>query len=308
MRYLVFDAGNILYRTFYAHKTEDDITVAGLASNTALLTINKYFKQFEPCKVIMAFDRHSWRKDYTASDECVSKKGYKANRRQNMTKKEEEKYELFLQHVEDFEHMMAEYTSVIVMADDGLEADDVIAGVCQTISVKEPNTEVIIISADKDLMQLLRHKNTRLIDPATGKDRTLEDYDDDADLFMFEKCIRGDAGDNVQSAYPRIRTTRIRKAYTDSYEKTNIMKHKWTRPNANGGDEFLVEDLYKENILLMDLEEQPDDIQLKMVKTVLYGLENPGRFDYFNFLKYLGKYELKNIAKNVESFVPMLNS
>ena len=91
MRYLLFDAGNILYRTFYAHKGEDDITVAGLAANTALLTLNKYFKLYKPDKVVMAFNRHSWRKDYTAEGNCISVKPYKGNRRLNMTKKEEEK-------------------------------------------------------------------------------------------------------------------------------------------------------------------------------------------------------------------------
>ncbi len=139
MKYLIFDAGNILYRTFYAHKSEDDITLAGLAAHTALLTLNKYYKQHKPCKVIMGFDRHSWRKDYTATDECVSGKPYKGNRRQNMTQKEREKFELYLRHVEEFEGMIEEHTSVITMAADGLEADDVIAGAIQTLSVIEPD-------------------------------------------------------------------------------------------------------------------------------------------------------------------------
>ena len=309
MKYLLFDAGNILYRTFYAHKTEDDITVAGLAANTALLTINKYFKMHKPCKVVMAFDRSSWRKKYTASDECISGKPYKGNRRQNMTAKEQERYELFLQHVEDFESMIREHTSIMAMADDGLEADDIIAGMCQTISIKEPNSEVIIISADKDLMQLLRHSNVRLLDPGSGDYRTLDDWDNDADLFMFEKCIRGDSGDNVQSAFPRVRRTRIVKAYTDQYEKTNLMEHEWTLPTSDGeGKKFKVKDLYKENILLMDLEAQPKAIKLKMIQAVLAGLNEPGRFDYFNFLRFLGRYELKRISENLDNFVPLLSS
>ncbi len=125
---------------------------------------------------------------------------------------------------------------------------------------------------------------------------------------MFEKCIRGDAGDNVQSAYPRVRRTRILKAYEDEYEKTNIMEHEWTLPSDDGEKKFTVKDLYKENILLMDLEAQPEDIQRLMVETVLHGLQNPGKFSYFNFLHWLGQYGLERVAENLESYVPMLSS
>ncbi len=309
MKYLLFDAGNILYRTFYVHKNEDDMTIAGLAANTALLTINKYYKENKPCKVVMAFDRHSWRKDYTNSDECVSVKKYKGNRRLNMTAKEEARYKLFLEHVAEFEDMVRECTSIAVIADDGLEADDGIAGMCQTLSVTEPNSEIIIVSQDKDLIQLLRYPNVRLVDPATGHDRSLNDWNNDADYFMFEKCIRGDAGDNVQSAYPRIRKTRIQKAYDDAYERTNVMEHTWEMPIGDGETkEVIVKDLYKENILLMDLTAQPDDIQKRMVTSVLNGLRNPGKFEYFQFLQFLGKYEMERVADNVENFVPMLSS
>lgn len=314
MKYLVFDAGNILYRTFYAHRGEDDHTLAGLASHIALLTLNKYYKQHKPCKVIMGFDRHSWRKDYTASDDCVSKKPYKGNRRQNMTESEQEKFERYLQHIAEFEEMIRDYTSIIALANDGLEADDIIAGVINTLSVTEPNAKIVVVSQDKDLIQLLRHNNVRLIDPSTGHDRTLKDWDNDADLFMFEKCLRGDPGDYVQSAYPRIRKTRIVKAYSDEFEKANVMAHEWPKPDSKTDSDgnplefFKVQDLFKENILLMDLDEQPDHIQKLMVMTVLDGLANPGRFDYFNFLKYLGIYDLERVAENVETFVPMLSS
>ena len=66
---LVFDISNMLYRTFFANKQEDDETGSGLACNIALITLNKYFRIFKPHKVIMAFDRTSWRKAYTADTE-----------------------------------------------------------------------------------------------------------------------------------------------------------------------------------------------------------------------------------------------
>lgn len=305
MKYLLFDASNILYRTFYAHVGEDDTVIAGLAAQAAIITLNKYFKIYSPDKVIMCFDRRSWRKDYTASEQCISGKPYKGHRRKDQTEKQRIKYENFLNHLSEFEDMVKNYTSIIVLAKDGLESDDLIAGVIQVVAVQEPESEFVIISADKDFIQLLKHANVRLIDPATGNDRTLEEWNNDAHYFMFEKCIRGDATDNVQSAYPRIRKTRIKKAYEDDYEKTNIMMTKWSNQEEK---EFLVKDLFEENKILMDLEAQPDNIQLEIIKTVMHGMKNPGEFSYFKFLGYLGKYKMKRLAEHVEIYVPLLSS
>lgn len=304
MKYLVLDVTNILYRTFFAHKTEDDITVAGLAAHTALVTINKYYRSFKPHQILMCFDRSSWRKEYTKSDECLSGKLYKGNRRQKMTPKEKEKYELFLNHLADFEEMIRDHTAIVTLAGEGLEADDLVAGSIQTLSVTDPEAEFIIVSGDKDMIQLLKHENTKLIDPATGKERSLKEWNGDADLFMFEKCLRGDLGDNVQAAYPRVRKTRILKAFEDEYERANLMMERWTSPD---GREFVVKELFAENMLLMDLESQPEDIQERIVKTVIDGVNNPGTFSYFHFMKFLGKYELKKVAEQAEQFVPMFS-
>lgn len=304
MKYLVLDITNILYRTFFAHKSEGDITLAGLASHTALVTINKYYKVFKPHKIIMCFDRTSWRKEYTLSDVCISGKKYKGNRRQKMTPKEKEKYELFIGHLNEFEDMIRDHTTIVTLAGKGLEADDLVAGTIQTLGATDHSAEFIVVSGDKDMIQLLKYDGVTLIDPATGKERTLDDWGGDADLFMFEKCLRGDAGDNVQSAYPRVRKTRIMKAYNDDYERANLMMETWTDPS---GQQFLVKELFAENQLLMDLECQPEHIQKDIVVTVLEGMKNPGDFSYFHFMKFLGKYELKKVAEQAEQFVPMFS-
>ena len=303
MKYIAFDITNILYRTFYAHKSDDVTTIAGLAHHTAFTTLNKYFREFKPHKLIMCFDRHSWRKDYTASDDAITPKQYKGNRRQKMSPKDQEKYKMFLEHIREFEGIVRDHTTIITLAGDGLEADDLMASVCQVLTLDDDN-EVILVSADKDMIQLLGYPNVRLIDPASCKDRTLDDWDGDANLFMFEKCIRGDSGDNVQSALPRVKKTRIMKAWVDDYERANLMNETWTDPNDN---EYIVKQLFKENELLMDLSAQPEHIQAAMVRIVLKGLADPGAFSYFHFMKFLGKYEMKKLAQNADNFVNLLS-
>jgi len=306
MRYLIFDVSNLLHKTFYAHNTEDDITLAGLASHSALTTINKYYNKFKADKIIMAFDRPSWRIDYTKSPDCISGLLYKGERRKDQTPKQKERYMLFKQHIKDFEHLIRENTSIIALAREELEADDLIAGAVQLLTLEEEN-EAIIVSADKDFMQLLRYDNVYLVDPATGNERTLDEYNNNADLFMFEKCFRGEGanGDNVQSAYPRLRKNKIVEAFTDDFAKTNLMNHTWVHPKSK--KEFRVGDLFEENRLLMDLERQPDDIQIKIIKTIQNELDNPGSFSYFEFIKFCGKFDLKKVSDGSDLYIKMLS-
>jgi len=317
MRYLIFDISNILYRTFYANKGDDDITLAGLAQHAALTTLNKYFKEFKPNKVVMTFDRPNWRKDYTKTDKCLSKRIYKGNRRQKMTPAEKAKYEVFCEHLDEFENMMKVHTSVVCLAAPLLEADDLMAGFVQVYDALDDEAEFIVVTADCDMKQLLEYPSVRLIDPATGKDRDLSDYENDVGLFMFEKCLRGDRGDNVMSAYPRVRRTRILKAYHDDFELNNLLNETWKHPDTEEhpineerpeGTVFRVKDVFKENMLLMDLNSQPEHIRKLIVKTIVKEMEDPGRYSHFHFLAFLGKYKMEKVARQLEIFIPLLSS
>lgn len=301
MRYLVFDISNMLYRTFYAQTNEDDETLAGLATHSALVTLNKYYKQFKPDRVIMAFDRSSWRKLYTASEVCISKRPYKGNRRKDMSPSQQAKYQRFLGHLAEFETLIEKYTTIVTLAGDKLEADDLIAGFVQS----HTEDEVILISSDSDMCQLLKHPNVNIISPATDKPVSLEkEYDGDAELFLFFKCMRGDSTDNVQSAYPRVRAERLRKAYADPYEMVQLMKETWVNERK---EEMSVEALYEENQLLIDLEQQPEPIRESMFKIINERMEEKKQFSYFHIMKFIGKYQLNKIRDNIDQYLPMLS-
>jgi len=301
--YLCFDISNLLFRTFYANKSEDDVTIAGLAHHQSLLTLQKYYNKYKPDKIIMAFDRSNWRVKYTKSTECISGKVYKAHRRKNMSVSELEKYDRFKDHLSTFEEIMTRYTSVVCLAADGLEADDLIGGFCQQYASKD--NHITVISTDKDFIQLLGLTNVKLVEPAKGENRTLAEWNNSAELFMFEKLFRGDAGDNVQSAYPRIRKTRILKAWNDPIELVNIKQEDFT---DHRGVTIKVNDILKENELLMDLSKQPAHIRKLIKDTITAEMKNPGTYSFFDFLQFLGKYDMKKLTGNIENFAKMLSS
>lgn len=299
--YLLFDISNILHQTFYAQRSgESDMTLAGLASHMALTTLNKYFKLYNPTKgVVMAFDRSSWRKEYMASDLAISNKAYKGHRRQNMTASQEAKYRMFLGHLNEFEEMISNNTTIITLARESLEADDLISGFIRL----NKDSNIVLVSTDSDMLQLLQFENLTIVSPRTGKVLTLDEFDNDPLYYTFYKCVRGDQSDNIQSAFPGVRETRIRKAYSDPYEMVNLMESTWTDQN---GVTYLVKDLYEENQLLINLTAQPGPVMELIDSTVLESMVKHKKFNLFNFMKFLSKYELENIKKGIDAYMPMM--
>jgi hypothetical protein len=300
--YLCFDISNMLYRGFFSQHNETEEVIAGLAVHMALTTLNKYFNKFKPHAVAMGFDRKSWRKTYTASEQCISKKPYKGNRRQDMTPAQTLKYERFIAHVKEFESIMIAHTNIIPLYGDNLEADDAIAGFCERVSSE--GDKVIVISTDSDLLQLTRYPGISVVSPATDKEQSLSEYDDDPLLYLFIKCVRGDSTDNVQSAYPRVRKDRLKKAYSDTFEYTKLMNESWTlRP----GEDITVQQLFKENELLIDLSKQPADIRDQIETAVTNGLTAPKRFSMFHLMKFCAKLKLTKVIQGMDAYIPLLS-
>lgn len=304
MKRLVVDTSNILWRVAAAHgkynsggSPEDQ---AGLALHMSLNTLRSFYRKVKPDQIALAFEGgDNWRKAYTRSEACVSKRLYKGNR------VKDDSMIAFFELIKSFEQLVRNHTSLVCLSHPRLEGDDVIAGYAQKFSAV--GDEVVILSGDKDFLQLLKHPRVSLLNPdKLGDVRTVEN----ADFFMFEKALRGDAGDNVISAYPRVRSTRIEKAYANEYERTNMFNETWEfREPADGSSRtFRVGDLFEENMLLMNLEKQPEDIRALINETVDREVVQHGKFDLFYFQRFCGKYGLKKISEDATSFIDMFSS
>jgi len=301
MKRLVVDTANIFFRTVAAHNSkynESPEDKAGLALHSCLYVMNKWYNRIQPDQIIVTFEgSKNWRKAYTQSPNAVSKVLYKGNRVRDPS------MDHLFQVLSDFEKLAREHTSIVCLSHEELEGDDLLAGAA--IRFAKQGDEVTLLSGDKDFTQILKYPNITLLDPEKGKPRTHED----PDYFIFEKCFRGDSGDNVRSAYPRVRSTRLQKAFNDPYELTQLLNEQWTFTNPDTLEEtvFTVRDLYEENRLLMDLERQPDNIKKLIDDTIDEGLSTHGKFSLFAFAKFLGQHELKQIADNTDKFVKLLS-
>lgn len=303
MKRMVLDTSHLLFAVASAHarnSAQDPKDLAGLAVHSAINVLNKYYKKFKPGEIALIFEgRKNWRKAYTRSEKCISQRLYKGNR-----EKGGDSMEVFFELINAFQEMVRTHSSLLCLQHDDLEGDDSFAAYVQSFDGME-DEEVIGVSGDRDFVSLLKQKNFTLINPDTGKPRLVKDVCgvDDAEYFMFEKAIRGDKGDNVFPAYPRVRVTRIKQAYEDDMARVNLFNETWSEIREDGSERVMrVGDLFEENMLLMALDRQPPEIRAIMATLTENARTNAGKFSIFHFSKFCGKYGLNQIGERVDQF------
>lgn len=308
---MICDCPNLLFRVATAGNNANTFGSqedrSGLLLHTAIQTLNKYYKQYRPDQLVFAFEGGgNWRKSYTSSPECVRKMPYKGNRVKDSS------MDYIFALMDSFKTVMNEHTSIPCIATSGMESDDTIAGYVQMFTGL--GDKIIIISGDKDFIQLLKHPDVTLINPDDGKPRGFDPKTKepiDPEFFMFEKCIRGDKKDNVFSAYPRVRSTKIKAAFENDADRIQFMEETWSEVRLIDGEPqeitYKVKDLFEENKMLLDLECQPEEVRMKMFLDIDQTLHNPGKYNNFQFLKFLGKHQLNNIAEKIAQYIPMLS-
>lgn len=306
---LIIDGTNLCHINFHVCKNmEDDMYLAGTFMGVLYKILSLYNKFSPKNNILIAFDeKTSWRKMYTSNiAECITHLKYKDNRRKNkeekLTRKEREQLEKFDQEISLFKTFLKEHTRLIVASDSLLEADDIIGGFVQTV----PEQNNIIVSSDKDFKQEITI-NTRLYNPVDDKFRDISDYNNDAELFLFEKCFRGDTGDSVISAYPRLQSKKIRLAYTDDLLLTNIMNHEYEIEQLDSNGDLIkykykTKDVFEENKLLMSLKHQPDFIKERIIKVLNNSFDNPGKFITRKFLSYCNKLNIQRLITENAKF------
>jgi len=95
-----------------------------------------------------------------------------------------------------------------------LEADDIIASICDYLKVK-PEQKIYLISGDEDFKQLGR-SNLYFINFKTKK--PLELTVEEAKLALHKKILLGDKSDCIKSIFPPKFSTKTKKLILDSFE------------------------------------------------------------------------------------------
>ena len=317
--YIIIDSANTFFRARHVVRGDDVDTKLGLALHIMMNSVKKCYERFKADHVVFCFEGRSWRKDFYPA--------YKQNRKETrdaMTPSEQEADALFWQTFDEFKTFVTEKTNCTVLRHQDLEADDLIAGWTQA----HPQDKHIIISSDTDFYQLLSDNVSQyngitdiyadingFIDdkgnPVMDKKTKLPKSAPDPEWLLFEKCMRGDSSDNVFSAFPKVRTNKLKEAFEDRKNQgfvwNNLMLTRWVDHN---GKERIVKDEYATNEQLIDLTKQPDEVKIKIAETIATATDQAKSVGNVgvHLLKFCAKHDLVRIRDNVKFYAEPFNA
>ena len=249
---ILIDYSGIAISNIFAQKvTVSEDMVRHMILNSLRMYNLKYRKEYGT--MVLACDGGSWRKQIYPQ--------YKANRKTSRDASGLDWQEFFriLGMVRD---EVKEHLPYKVVHIQGIEADDVIGALTEKTQNFGENEPVMIISADKDFIQLQQYSNVRQFSPMTKafvKEK-------DATQYLFEHIIRGDSGDGIPNVLSPDNT------FVDKIRQKPISAKKIEQWGAsrNALDKVMDEVTYRNfqrNQALIDLSKVPQDKKALIINT-----------------------------------------
>jgi len=260
-------------------KIEPDL-VRHMVLNSIRMYLNKFKEEYGEL-VIACDNRRYWRRDVFPY--------YKANR-----KKDRDKSDIDWQSIFDCMKMLreelAENFPYRVIDVDGAEADDVIGSLAQHFG-DDMMQPILILSADKDFIQLQKFMNVRQYDPIRKKFVS----HNNPTMYTKEHIMRGDTGDGIPNFLSPDNCLVI-----GSRQKPVTTKklEQWMRMSPEAFDNNEMIRNYKRNQQLIDLSFIPEDIKNKIINEY-ETQKNKTRSKLFN---YFVRFKLKNLMENIQEF------
>lgn len=214
---------------------------------------------------------------------------YKANRKKNIEQSELNWASIF-DCMNKIRAELKEFFPYRVIDIESAEADDIIATLVKEFS-EFPAQEILILSGDKDFIQLHVNGNVKQYDPVRKKFITHPN----PKLYLLEHVLRGDAGDGV----PNVLSSD--NCFVVGERQKPLTQKKMDALIELGLDGKIDHELfrnYMRNKQLIDLSHVPADLEKKILESY-FSQENKGRDKLFN---YFIVNKLKNLMEHVGEF------
>lgn len=255
----------------------------GLIRHMVLNSLRSYAKQFRSKygEIVIACDsKHYWRRDVFPF--------YKAHRKKDREKSEFD-WHLIFETLNKIRDELKENFPYRVLEVDGAEADDIIAVITARMA---PNEEILILSSDKDFVQLQKYPNVSQYSPILKRFVKTENPQE----YIREHIIRGDKGDGIPNFLSPDNVFAI------GERQKVINKKKLAEWVQSDPKEFCTTDVmlrgYKRNQMLVDLDYIPENIKEQIV--VAYDTTKPGTKQ--KMLNYFIENRLKNLLEVIDEF------
>jgi 5'-3' exonuclease, N-terminal resolvase-like domain/T4 RNase H, C terminal len=232
--------------------------------------------------VIACDDKNYWRKQIFPY--------YKANRKKNREESEinwTQVFEIF----NKIKQEIKENFPYPVIQVDSAEADDIIASLVKKFSNDlNYGKSILILSGDKDFVQLQTQANVKQYDPVRKKWIN----HDNPERFLLEHILKGDAGDGIPNVLSDDDT------FVSDKRQKPLTQKKINKIYNDGAVllDSVIDRNFMRNKHMVDLSMVPDSIRDEVVNKYLseQGKDKSKLFNYFI------NYKLKNMMENIGDF------
>ena len=257
-------------------KTIDESMVRHMILNSIRMYRMEHHDEYG--EVVLTWDsKHSWRRDYFPE--------YKASRRKGREESDLDWDDIFgtLNKIrnEIKENFPYKYLEVF-----GAEADDIIGFLCE----ENKDEKIMIISGDKDFIQLQKYPNVKQWSPITKKD--VNGFN--PTTYLKEHILRGDTSDGVPNVLSPDNT------FVDGLRQRPLSRKKIQSWLLGGGSDWNdeVKRNFQRNSTLIDLSRTPEELK----NQIRLEYNNAPHGDRSKLLNYFMKNKLKELTENIGEF------
>ena len=252
-----------------------------LVRHMILNSIRMYRTDFnqEFGEVVLTYDsKHYWRRDYFPNYKAGRKKG-----RENDSKNWDAIFNCLNKIKAEFkENLPYKYLEIY-----GAEADDIIATLCKNLGTAN---KIMIISGDKDFIQLQKYPNVQQYSPILKK------YVNGHDpiTYIKEHILKGDASDGVPNVLSPDNT------FVDGLRQRPLGRKKietWLSMHIDDLQNEVKRN-YQRNDKLINLDNVPEDLE----KEIMVEFSEASCGDRSKLLNYFIQSRLKELTESIGDF------
>lgn len=266
-------------------KRQNDVD-ENLVRHMVLNSLRMYRSRFgdEFGELVLCYDsKKYWRRDFFPN--------YKSNRKKDREASGLD-WNLIFETLNNIRDEIRDNFPYKVLDVEGAEADDCIATVVDYIS-KTPTAfeKVLVLSGDKDFIQLQKHNFVKQFSPVQKKFLNGQD----PHLYIKEHIMKGDRSDGIPNFLSSDNT------FVDELRQKPLAKKKIENWIGLEPEDFCTEEMlrnYQRNKTLIDLECIPTVLKEKILLDYL----KPPKGDRANLLNYFINKRLKNLMNDIGDF------
>ena len=264
----------------HLHMTKQTKPDEDMVRHMILNSLRMYRMRFcdEYGELILCYDsKHYWRRDYYPEYKHSRKKG---------REKSTNDWDAIFEVLNAVKAELKEFFPYKFLEVYGAEADDIIAVLVGELEFD--NGKTLILSGDKDFIQLQKFRNVTQYSPITKKFVNGVD----PDIYLSEHVLKGDSSDGVPNVLSPDNT------FVDGIRQKPLSRKKIAAMIDGNFPNDEVKRNYQRNKKLIDLKESPPELFTEILKAYQEAPEG----DRSKLLNYFTQKRLRNLVESIGEF------